>query len=246
MPVTLPWVLRRALWAVLLLFGGLAAQAQHHSPAPASTDRPGTHGMLVFGTTRVFASHLPMFHGPHHYQVVLELTLSDSAKAVYQASWQQFPGETVYTLEPEQFVLPEMVRQPRPFRATLYRGHFERGGTPIARQITVRIKQVLYFEQLNPKARPKPAVLLVGQGFEQFLLHRIAGRPDFDQVVQLREQARVGLRAWTEPLLQLFYTKAAKQPLQAGQDLLLRPAAGGEVSARRVTRSLYLEHDDLR
>ncbi|WP_157807312.1 hypothetical protein [Hymenobacter chitinivorans] len=238
----------RAILTALLLICCLATQAQHlYSPAASPTpDRPSTHGMLIFGTQQVFASHLPMFHSPHNYQVVLELELGDSAQTSYRASRQLFPQETVYTLEPEPFVLPELVQQPRPFRATLYRGHFERGGTPIARQLTVRIKQVLYFEQLNPKAHPRPALLLLGQGFEQFVVHRVAGRPDFDQVVQLREQSRVGILGRPEPPLQVFFIKAAKLPLQAGQELRLRPAAGGKPSSRRVSHSLYLEHDDLR
>ncbi|UOQ51049.1 hypothetical protein [Hymenobacter cellulosivorans] len=236
----------RTLFTALLLLCCSFAQAQHpHSPAPGPADRSSTHGMLIFGQQQVFASHLPMFHTPHDYQVVLELELGDSAQAAYRASQQQFPQQTVYTLEPEQFVLPQMVQQPRPFRATLYRGHFERGGTPIARQITVRIRQVLYFQRLTPSATPEPALLLVGQEPEQFVIHRIAGQPDFDQVVQLAA-TRAAVKGQPEALVQILFTQAAKVPLQAGQQLLARPATGGELRPLQVSYSLYLEHDDLR
>ncbi|TGE29060.1 hypothetical protein [Hymenobacter metallicola] len=229
----------------LLLLGRLAAQAQHpHSSTP--TDRPSTHGMLIFGTQHVYASHLPMFHSPHDYQVVLELDLSDSAQTAYRASQQQFPTETVYTLEPEQFVLPQMVQQPRPFRATLYRGHFERGGTAIARQLTVRIKQVLYFQHLSPTVHPQPALLLIGQYPEQFVVHRIAAQPDFDQVAAVVARGDAKAVSTTEPPVRVLPSAAAKTPCTAGQELRVQSDAGNSVRPLTVSHSLYLEYDDLR
>ena len=38
-------------------------------------DPPAIHGMLMVGTQTIFLSHLPMFHRPHDYQVILEVGL---------------------------------------------------------------------------------------------------------------------------------------------------------------------------
>ncbi|MCB2407754.1 hypothetical protein [Hymenobacter lucidus] len=221
------------------------AQSQHHSAPTAGPDQPGVHGMLVFGNHRVYASHLPMFRSPHHYQVLLELTLSDSTKAAYKSSQQQFPGETVYTLEPEPFVLPDMLRQPRPFRATLYRGHFERGGTAIARHVTVQIRQVLYAEKLEARRMAKPALLIIGEEPLMFAIHRIARQPDFDQVVALQVPSYVGIRK-APPLLQIVPAKAARRPLKPGHVINIKAQPKLAEQQLTVTRSVYLEHADLR
>jgi hypothetical protein len=45
----------------------------HHEP---NTEHPAVHGMLMVGEARVLMSHLPMFHAPHDYQIILETSLS--------------------------------------------------------------------------------------------------------------------------------------------------------------------------
>ncbi|KUG07377.1 hypothetical protein [Solirubrum puertoriconensis] len=238
--------------AAALLFVQATAHAQHsqHSPAPLSTpDRPGVHGMLVFGTGRVYASHLPMFHSPHDYQVLLEIILSDSARAAYTTSRRKFPDEQVYTLEPEKFVLPAMLQQPRPFKATLYRGHFERGGTPIAGGVTVRIAKVLYAKQLqaNPDPETKAEYVLVGNEQEQFLVHRIGARPNFDQVLRVslpdartrKQLAQQGSLVLTQPRL-----AASAEPITTPATITGEVA--GRKAALRASGSLYLEHEDLK
>ena len=49
------------------------------SGSMANADVPTTHGMLLFGNETVYASHLPMFHSPHDYQLILELDLEGVA-----------------------------------------------------------------------------------------------------------------------------------------------------------------------
>ena len=201
--------------------------------------------MLLVGNQVVYASHLPMFHRPHDYQVVLELELSAPAQAVYEASRRDFPREAVYTLEPEKFVLPELVAHPRAFRADVYRGHFERGGTRIANGAVVQVRRVVYFRQLQPtEADPaRPEFLVFGNAQEQFMAHRIAGRPDYDQVM------RVAVPPATLPLLrQRFLPWQADTVLLAplAKPGLLRGTALGKPLTVRVVQSIYTETDDLR
>jgi len=225
-----------------------AAQHTHHSkPATAAaTDPPGTHGMLLFGKAALYGSHLPMFHSPHDYQVLLELELSGPARTAYAASRRQFAEETVYTLDPERFVLPEMVAHPRPFLADVYRGHFERGGTCIAKGATVRIHRVVYFHRLNPAeaAAPLPAYLLFGNAQEQFLAHRIAGQPDHDQVLSVAaapaDAAAFSRRNYVEWQADSAFTF----PLPAPK--VIPGQAANRPMPLQVLRSLYFETDDLR
>ncbi|MGE3974950.1 MAG: hypothetical protein AB7F59_10530 [Bdellovibrionales bacterium] len=42
----------------------------------AQADPPSTHGMVVFGKNATYVSHLPMFHAPHDYQLVMKVSFS--------------------------------------------------------------------------------------------------------------------------------------------------------------------------
>ena len=48
-----------------------------HSPQTGpQSDHAAVHGMLMVGEDRSLMSHLPMFHSPHDYQLLLEVNLS--------------------------------------------------------------------------------------------------------------------------------------------------------------------------
>jgi|SRR6476661_921521 len=237
-----------ALGAVLLASATSAASAQHATHPVATARRHGTepsatHGMLLVGTEQVYASHLPMFHRPHDYQVWLELELDSAGRAAFRRSHAEFPQEAVYTLEPEKFVLPAMLAHPRPFRASLYRGHFERGGKAIAENVVVRIRKVLYCQQLDPNkvvAGP-PAYLLLGNAQEQFLAHRIGARPDYDQVLRVTvPPGPLMSQLATQRILEWQAAAGTSAPLQV-------PAAvpGQTTPALRVEQNIYLEFNDL-
>lgn len=167
----------------LFLVGSLAMAHEGHM----SADRPSIHGMAVIGHHKVYLSHLPMFHSPHDYQVILEVEFDAEAKAIYDSSVISTTPE-LYTLAPdEDFVLPAMVQVGNSFPATLFKGHFERGGTAITSGLQVKIVQVLYFKKFQPgKVQPEQAqYLFFGNDKEQFLAHIVTAKPDFDQIVNL-------------------------------------------------------------
>jgi hypothetical protein len=177
MPSTL---MRAVLLSALVAFANASVRA--------ADERPAIHGMLMVGNHSIYLSHLPMFMSPHDYQAIVEVDLGPQAQSVYIEDRKSHPQENIYTFEPEErFILPEMIRNPRPFLAKIYRGHFERGGVPIAQSVTVNIKKVLEFAQFKPDA-PKAKSLdyiLFGNGRELFLAHVITAKPDFDQVLGL-------------------------------------------------------------
>ena len=202
--------------------------------------------MLLFGSAALYASHLPMFHRPHDYQVLLELELSSPARAAYAASQRDFPAEPVYTLDPEKFVLPDMVAHPRPFRADVYRGHFERGGVRIANGAEVRIRRVVYYRHLQPAEAPapRPAFVLLGGAQEQFMVHRIGGRPDYDQVLRLVPTPATARLLSRRGRLEWQADSAWAAPLTGAGTVR------GKTAARplplQVLKPIYFETDDLR
>jgi hypothetical protein len=191
--------------------------------------------MAVVGEETIYLSHLPMFHSPHDYQVIFEAELDGAAKASYLAS-KAASAETVYTIAPEAFALPEMVAAPRPFKAALFRGHFERGGEEIARA-TVTIRRVVHFRKFDPH-QPKMGTaqfFLFGKGKEKFLAHEITARPDFDQILAAEIQGEEGQR--------FTALNQENEPVGSGW-LMLHPQGQRGPVAIKAT-SLYLEEGDL-
>lgn len=214
------------------------AQGHHHPP---SGDRPSVHGMLMVGTEKIYISHLPMFHSPHDYQVILEVELSQKAQELYLKDVSQQEVGSVYTLVPEVFVLPEMVQNPRVFKAQVFRGHFERGGQPIS-QTEVKISKVIYFKKFSgPAARNE--FLLFGNGKEKFLAHVVTSAPDFDQVIHVQTTLASELEAELE-------TKGFLQTPLAPLTKNMLPF-GGKVTSQKWEVELtvgakgYLEVGDL-
>jgi hypothetical protein len=181
---------RRALVVLaLLLAAPLGAPA-----APADTEaRPGAtfgqHGMALFGGKEgLYASHLPMFHAPHDYQVVLRVHLADPA--VDAALRQRLDGKTaLWTIAPEAFELnrlaPGAAAPLKQFKADLVLGHFEQQGVTQWAAATVVVDQVLLFRPLSParRANSNASYWQIGGGRQRFLVKQIDSRPDFDHIV---------------------------------------------------------------
>jgi hypothetical protein len=163
-----------------------------HPTSHHGGDTVGRHGMLVFGEQVLYFSHLPMFHAPHNFQVLLEVRLGDEATHELFRDRRLHPAE-IYTFDPDEFAIAELDPSGpvRPsIRGTLVHGHFERGGTPIATDVTAEVVNVVYFRKLDVDAtRPDGELmryLCFGRPGELFLAHRIEGRPAFDHVVFAR------------------------------------------------------------
>jgi hypothetical protein len=174
---------------------GTASAAERHP-----TDPPTTHNMLVVGEETVYLSHLPMFQAegkppmPHRYQAILEVTFAKQEG--YVKDRREHRTTNIYMLNPESFVLPELVSpdpQHKPLRLfkakEIVRGHFERDGrVPILQDVEVSVKRVVHFREFDPQAQKAPQLeyLLFGNGQELFLAHVITAPPDFDQILAVK------------------------------------------------------------
>jgi len=174
--------------------------------APSST--VGVHGMLVAGGQRagdamrspVYASHLPMFMPPHNFQVIMRVT--GAAAARYGDFVAHFGSSDIYTFRPEPFSITELDPSGgspagRSLRGSLFRGHFERGGSQIAGDISFDVDQVICFQRFSPDAaqavRGQLRYMCFGQRDAAFLAHLIAAPPDFDQILSATVSSLAGV-----------------------------------------------------
>jgi len=170
-----------------------------------------SHGMVVLGEGTVYLSHMPMFMDPHAVQYVLEVTLKSTtgdARQIY-ADDRRTTGTAVYTLAPEPFRISDLVapegQEPKltSFTGTLFRGHFERGGTEILDPVTVEVQRVINFRHFDHHASRPPALnyLAFGKGSELFLAHWITKAPDFDHHIAIRQASGNGGTVLTDDIL---------------------------------------------
>lgn len=243
----------------------LALAALAATPAAAQSHDDGTtgvHGMLVFGDSAVYLSHLPLYRAPHDWQIVVRATVtSDATTSVPDAlaalrADQAANGAEIYTLEPEPFPLSRLsgLEEGRTmrFRGKLYRGHFERGGTPIVTGAVFEVSPVYARGVAN--VPPPPGVtmeetwFLFGTPGDSYLLHHVEGAPDFDQVVRLERAGPAGGSELRLPLVVGLYGTERDRPLEEGEMVGAYGRghdAGDAIVRYRVARRVYLELDDL-
>ncbi|MEV0032197.1 hypothetical protein [Nocardia sp. NPDC050793] len=170
------------------MFGIHTHAYERSSAVPGTT---GTHAMLVFGTgVDCYLSHMPTFEAPHNYQALLAVELDEHGRRALGADLR-IGYEGFHTFEPDFFPLAELDPQgERPrieLRGTLFRGHLERGGPIIARDVVATVRRVVYFAELQPYVGEELLThLCFGRPGRLYLAHRIARRPSFDQIVAVR------------------------------------------------------------
>ena len=237
----LPFVLRSRLRA-----------SSHHSilaqpdmrplPFRSSLDEPNTHNMLMVGNGTVFLSHLPMFSSPgftspHRYQAIFEATLKKDgrdAQPTYANDRKNNPATKIYTLGPEEFILPNLssANSNPPlskFKASVFRGHLERRGKKlIIEDADVSIQNVVHFREFDPSAKKLAQLeyILFGKGTELFLAHFITRPPDFDQVVSIK----VSDHSFTDEELRKGLRVVFARPNTISKRLLEKQEAVGEVN----------------
>jgi len=209
-------------------------------PLHAADATYGSHGMALFGGQEgLYASHLPMFHPPHDYQVILQVHIADPATDA--ALRTRLDGkDALWTIDPEKFELsalaPEAKAPRKDFTADVVQGHFERGGETQYKAAKVVIDKVLVFRQLDGKPRDAnfSRYMQVGSGAQRFLVKQIDTRPDFDHIVAYHAAAG----APTAPV------QVRKWGIKATGNDALAQALKANMSA--IGGTIYFETDDLK
>lgn len=259
------------LTAVVVLIGGCQTgdkdegQVKDANGHVSHGEQPSVHGMLLVGNGPFYLSHLPMFHKPHDYQVILEVELKKSRTEPGEASSlyvddRRVTGEKIYTIVPEPFVLTELFpadeTTPRTsFKADLVRGHFERGGQVILKEVEFKITKVIYKKKLDPNGAPLPSLqyIVFGNDVELFGAHLIARKSDFDHVVSLRVTSGVQTPSQVEALHRGGLLSLASSHNDVAHALSVGSAVMGSLrtvgldteATVDVLESYYLETGDL-
>jgi hypothetical protein len=250
--------------ALTLLWAGKRETAS--AAERQATDPPTTHNMLVLGEETVYLSHLPMFQEkgeppmPHRYQAILEVTFAKQEG--YVKDRREHRTTKIYTLNPEIFVLPELVSsdpQHKPLRSfkanAIFRGHLEKAGVSILQDVEVSVQRVIHFREFDPKAKKSPQLeyLLFGKGQELFLAHLIKAPPDFDQILAVKvtghqftnEELAKGV-----PVVFPGTTNAAASRLKEKQQVAAEIKVDNVPAPKKlqveVNREFYLEEGELR
>ena len=149
----------------------------------SSADPLAIHGMLLFGESTTYISHLPMFHVPHDYQLLAQVDLSDLTNSSTLAKYQQAKQTSVhFTIVPKPMDLTKVIDGTiTSFPADIYQGHFERGGTLIGPAM-VTVKDQLMKNKIVKTKGPSLDFLSFGQSGEYYLIHVIAGQPTYDAI----------------------------------------------------------------
>jgi hypothetical protein len=213
--------------------------------------------MLLFGDKVTYASHLPMFHSPHDYQVLLKLRLADKPGANTVALYEEAKKSSTgyFTLVPEPMDLTQIISGSRKtFFAAIYVGHFERGGKALG-AVQVSVAEVTYVDKLNGEKLPDGNRYMVfGEAGEYFAMHLIMGRPNFDAIVktsqafQLKDDTCRG-RACLAPVKALVPDSSL--PLVVAGSPSLKPPklddALGELGGiiADITKVIYVEEAEL-
>lgn len=211
-------------------------------------DRAAVHGMLLFGENRLYFSHLPMFHSPHDYQVILEIELSGNGadpKSVYLKD-KEATRTKIYTFVPRPFVLPEIVQKQSPITGDIYRGHFERGGEVISRGVSAKIIRVVHFRKFVPgAARPvQSKYLLFGAAPELFMAHLISSPPNFDQVLSVSASSALSEEETLSGEFAAFREQSDNDPLASG--IVVWTQLRGGHTAIETGVQWYFETEDLK
>jgi hypothetical protein len=169
---------------ILIFFMSLLSFA-----AKLQADPPAVHGMLLFGDKGSYLSHLPMFHSPHDYQLIMKISLADLPRSQTSIAYEtaKSQGEKLFTLVPQAMDLTKIIDGSiTSFSGVIYQGHFERGGKALG--ITrVEIEKIILATKLEPETSV-PALesySLFGEQGEYFAAHLIGGRPNFDLIVSI-------------------------------------------------------------
>ena len=142
----------------------------------------GVHGMVMFGKN--YLSHIPMFHEPHDYQIIMDVHLEHP-----QIGPGESFGDSLHTFVPDKFSLGDLLNgKLEKIQGTVYEGNFEDGGKPVLEGVTAHIDEVLHSHHLSnqQEARPELEYWLYGDRQDAYLVHPIAGgTAGFDQILHV-------------------------------------------------------------
>jgi len=223
--------------------------AEHNQHKAAHKTAVGIHGMAVVKMDgKYYASHMPLANSMHAHQVIFSLSLSASEQAKVDALSKQ---TALVTLMPERFDLMKLISgELTEFSGTFFNGHFERGGQPAIKNVTVTVEKMMLTTSLEAEKNGNYYLLPVSEE-KGLLVHNIGSGKSFDQILSATFHTR---QATKQNMLELIIGNSA--PLE-GQAVKEKSVALKRINGETVqqmpnaqltllkVQSLYIETQDF-
>lgn len=201
----------------------------------------GIHGMAVFTDGhQLFASHMPLANSIHAHQVILSFKL----KPEEDASLRRLLTENdLVSLMPERFDLMKlMAGDLNEFTATFYKGHFERGGKAVLKQVNVEVETIVFTADLTKDDNPNGHYFLIeNKAGRALLVHRITNAPSFDQIIQVAVLSKAGEQGADNGIKTPLLAITEGQPMSLSEPKVIS-VEGYEL---KLIQGLYLETQDF-
>jgi len=164
------------------------ARAEEEQLPPLDPKYVGIHGMvLVSHSSKIYASHLPLYHKPHDVQLLYKIDTKDVALV------QLVRDAGLVTIKPEEFNLQRLMRGEKlTLTADVYIGHFEREGIVAYEKMQLVFDKQLYMRELKDleasKRLHKYDVVSISKN-EKLYIHQIQQAPSYDQILFIDQTA---------------------------------------------------------
>ncbi|WP_413403399.1 hypothetical protein [Pseudoalteromonas sp. KJ71-7] len=208
------------LFFILLSSAALANTPQHNSHnTHKAHSYLGFHGMaLILAGNKVLASHMPLYAPPHDYQIVYEVTTSETHLNIIKGVLKRAATEqNQITILPTKFDLNLLINKKTPtLNVTVFNGHFERGGKSLF-TTKLTFKNPLYVEKITTNKAHINAFELIKLTAQQGLvIHKIQSKPSYDSLslVPLNKGEYYG-ELKCDVAINTSTTKALKNKLEA-------------------------------
>ncbi|WP_448547957.1 hypothetical protein [Thalassotalea fusca] len=164
------------------------AHAEEKELPPLDPEYVGVHGMvLVSHSSKIYASHLPLYHKPHDVQLLYKIETKDVALV------QLVRDAQLVTIKPEEFNLQRLMRgEKMTLTADVYIGHFERDGIVTYEKMPLIFDELLYVRKLDDLQESnrlhKYDVVSINKN-DKIYVHQIQQAPSYDQLLFIDQTA---------------------------------------------------------
>ncbi len=168
---------------------GTTSHASHDSQQ--SSKYMGSHGMalLLSPFDDLIAHHLPLYRAPHDYQILYKVSFTENNDII-----SEMAANGLVTILPDNFDLKRLIdKNSFSINATIYDGHFERGGKALF-TTNINFEKAVYVRQiiLNDSYSETQFDITYVSKDTQLAIHVIDKKPSFDALVWMINTGDLG------------------------------------------------------
>lgn len=173
-------MLTKSLFTILLVIANLMAATTTYANNHQHHSLMGYHGMVIFAdkNNQLYASHLPLYSTPHNYQIIYKISTEKGHEV------NELLTSAMVTLLPEKFDLTKLIeKQQFTLSATVFSGHFERGGDK-AFETKIKFEKAVVVKKVNANFSQSQSAFYIEtiNDTQALWVHKIQNSPSFDAI----------------------------------------------------------------